>query len=91
MAYYTAVRIPQAIDKHKLDKARKGDRNQENLLRLETRVGGVRKFDCRRMKIDSAVAQEADARFRNISATLDPAKALGRSATIDPRVRESRR
>ncbi|WP_161495120.1 hypothetical protein [Bradyrhizobium canariense] len=45
LTYHTAVRIPQAIDKDKLDEARKGGLYQENLLRLETRaLESVRKF-----------------------------------------------
>ncbi|TXG96734.1 MAG: hypothetical protein E6R08_08620 [Nevskiaceae bacterium] len=57
LAYYTAVRIPQAIDNDKLLRnARKGRLDQENLLRLEMRaLEGVRKFASRRMKVESAV------------------------------------
>lgn len=57
LLYYTAVRIPQAIDNDKLTRnARRGRLDQENLIRLEARaLEGVRKFAARRLKVESAV------------------------------------
>jgi len=57
LSYYTAVRIPQAIDNDKLLRsARRGRLDQENLLKLEARaLESVRKFASRRMKVEPAV------------------------------------
>ncbi|WP_316191865.1 MULTISPECIES: tRNA-guanine transglycosylase DpdA [unclassified Bradyrhizobium] len=57
LSYYTAVRIPQAIDNDKLLRnARRGRLDQENLLRLEMRaLEGVRRFASRRMRVEAAV------------------------------------
>jgi hypothetical protein len=55
--YYTAVRIPQAIDNNKLlRRAKKGRLDQENLIRLETRaLEGVRSFALRKARLVEAV------------------------------------
>ena len=47
MDYYTAIRIPQAIENPKLQRlAKRGDRRQEDLLRLESRaLGALRAYD----------------------------------------------
>lgn len=57
LEYYTAVRIPQAIDNSKLlRRAKKGRLNQENLIRLETRaLESVRRFASRRTRLADAV------------------------------------
>lgn len=55
--YYTAVRIPQAIDNDKLmRRAKKGRLNQESLLRLESSaLEAVRRFAKRRAPLKEAV------------------------------------
>jgi hypothetical protein len=55
--YYTAVRIPQAIDNNKLLRsAKRGRLDQENLIKLEARaLDGVRRFASRRTKLADAV------------------------------------
>jgi hypothetical protein len=47
MDYYTAIRIPQAIENPKLQRlAKRGERRQEDLLRLESRaLGALRAYD----------------------------------------------
>ena len=47
MDYYTAIRIPQAIENPKLQRlAKRGDCRQEDLLRLESRaLGALRAYD----------------------------------------------
>lgn len=57
LTYYTAVRIPQAIDNDKLmRRAKQGRLNQENLIELESSaLKGVRDFAKRRLSLSNAV------------------------------------
>lgn len=56
--YYTAVRIPQAIDNDKLlRRAKKGRLNQESLLRLEAdALHAVRQFSKKKASLEDAVS-----------------------------------
>ena len=57
MNYYTAIRIPQAIENPKLQRlAKRGDRRQEDLLRLERRaLTALRAYDRGEASLDEAL------------------------------------
>lgn len=57
LEYYTAIRIPQALDNDKLlRQAKRGHLDQDSLLKLERQaLEGVRGFAKRRGKLDSAL------------------------------------
>ncbi len=57
MDYYTAIRIPQAIENPKLQRlAKRGERRQEDLLRLERRaLASLRAYDRGEVGLDEAL------------------------------------
>jgi Queuine tRNA-ribosyltransferase len=57
LEYYTAIRIPQALDNDKLLRhAKKGHLDQDSLLRMEkSALTAVRGFAARKVKLDNAV------------------------------------
>ncbi len=83
--YYTAVRIPQAIDNDKLlRRAKKGRLNQESLLRLEAHaLRSVRDFANRRASLEDAIAGViAYGRYALWDDTVDDARNEARLRTL---------
>jgi queuine/archaeosine tRNA-ribosyltransferase len=78
--YYTAIRIPQAIENPKLQRlAKRGDRRQEDLLRLEQRaLAAMRAYDRDEAgleeALDAVVDYDVPALLGELGGTVSPKK-----------------